>query len=625
MVLPLESLCLSLLAENLEHYTVERLSSAMPARLRLRLLHQLPVLDICRLEGSAFITDGMDVENVWQQCWSFNKRMNYSSLKVYGWPHRSPRDQFFTQLCSLLVNFFCVEGSPSSSFRKGTHCYSILVHMLFTITDREHAMLESVTFSNHDCDCKIPARHRSVVDRQFGSRQLMELISQECHCASEALVFMQDSMKVIREIEPSTAAYFFLKSVKHLVFCPSPIKEAAFSDFALHILRLILSIEDHCLVSLQFNNCKPFVINYIAPLLAADDSNGFLKLESIGVFCDEQIPTPMVNAVSTALCSILTSQRQLNAFAITNWQFSWHSSKCMERLLFSIIHHPSIRRLSISNTTLPKSYSIALLQRRQFECLTLQHIEDDARDCSLEPTHFRELDANLNSAGCKRDLVLHNFNLKTLSSVLSQSPDITLDSLELSSPSPGSELDIHPIISSSNLAHLTSLNMSGIAFREIRTASDDLKSILQMPVLRELHLDECCLVHCIHCFTNSSFDMCTSLQHLSLRRNCLGHALCSELDKFFRSICSIKQLSKLDISSNAFSFFQIEKLQECLLRENKHLDTLVCEDILVQNLQVSSSNLKHQLSALLHSSVCSSFLYTLLSSNHANVDYVAAM
>ena len=61
--LPLQDLCLLETINDLDSYPVELLSS-LPHWLRYRLLNNLPVLDLCRLDHTP-IARGVDIDEVW--------------------------------------------------------------------------------------------------------------------------------------------------------------------------------------------------------------------------------------------------------------------------------------------------------------------------------------------------------------------------------------------------------------------------------------------------------------------------------------------------------------------------------------------------------------------------------
>ena len=50
---------------TLEQYSTDSLS-LLPKGFRLQLLHKIPIIDICRLEDTAFVT-GIDMEPIWKQ------------------------------------------------------------------------------------------------------------------------------------------------------------------------------------------------------------------------------------------------------------------------------------------------------------------------------------------------------------------------------------------------------------------------------------------------------------------------------------------------------------------------------------------------------------------------------
>ena len=61
----LEELCLTHVAMTLEQYSTDSLS-LLPKGFRVQLLHKIPIIDICRLEDTEFVT-GINTESVWKQ------------------------------------------------------------------------------------------------------------------------------------------------------------------------------------------------------------------------------------------------------------------------------------------------------------------------------------------------------------------------------------------------------------------------------------------------------------------------------------------------------------------------------------------------------------------------------
>ncbi len=61
----LEELCLTHVAMTLEQYPTGSLS-LLPKGFRVQLLHKIPIIDVCRLEDTEFVT-GIDMEPVWRQ------------------------------------------------------------------------------------------------------------------------------------------------------------------------------------------------------------------------------------------------------------------------------------------------------------------------------------------------------------------------------------------------------------------------------------------------------------------------------------------------------------------------------------------------------------------------------
>ena len=77
---------------TLEEYTDEELA-LLPKRFREQLLYSIPVVDVCRLEGTQF-TSEIDMNLVWGHIYR-----NYSKIKGSSW-----RDVYFTELLSTILS-----------------------------------------------------------------------------------------------------------------------------------------------------------------------------------------------------------------------------------------------------------------------------------------------------------------------------------------------------------------------------------------------------------------------------------------------------------------------------------------------------------------------------------------
>ena len=75
--LPLQDLCLLEVINDVDSFPVELLSS-LPQWLRYRLLDNLPVLDLCRLEHSP-VARGIDLDKLWDARWKRFRDFHHGS------------------------------------------------------------------------------------------------------------------------------------------------------------------------------------------------------------------------------------------------------------------------------------------------------------------------------------------------------------------------------------------------------------------------------------------------------------------------------------------------------------------------------------------------------------------
>ena len=107
--LSLEDCCLAWLVSDLEHYPPELLA-LLPLRLRHRLLANIPVLDLCRLEYTS-VAEGVNLESIWElKCspWGeegpaipYKQRTTYLDAQVSS---LSWKDQYLHAVANTILN-----------------------------------------------------------------------------------------------------------------------------------------------------------------------------------------------------------------------------------------------------------------------------------------------------------------------------------------------------------------------------------------------------------------------------------------------------------------------------------------------------------------------------------------
>ena len=95
LVRSLQELCFTHIVMTLEEYTDEELA-LLPERFREQLLHSIPVVDVCRLEGTQF-TSGIDMNSVWEHLYKYLIDRQFSSAT--NW-----REQLFAKMTSTILS-----------------------------------------------------------------------------------------------------------------------------------------------------------------------------------------------------------------------------------------------------------------------------------------------------------------------------------------------------------------------------------------------------------------------------------------------------------------------------------------------------------------------------------------
>ena len=93
----LQELCLTHITMTLEQYSTNVLS-LLPKKFREQLLHNIPVLDICRLEEDSSFTAGIDMELVWNKLYG-----KYIENHHYKPPNFTAKEFFFCHFYNTII------------------------------------------------------------------------------------------------------------------------------------------------------------------------------------------------------------------------------------------------------------------------------------------------------------------------------------------------------------------------------------------------------------------------------------------------------------------------------------------------------------------------------------------
>ncbi len=94
----LQELCFTHITMTLEQFSTDVLC-LLPKKFREQLLHNIPVLDVCRLEEDSLFTAGIDMESFWKElCGKLFLSCDESSVPILTW-----RELFFSQFFDTII------------------------------------------------------------------------------------------------------------------------------------------------------------------------------------------------------------------------------------------------------------------------------------------------------------------------------------------------------------------------------------------------------------------------------------------------------------------------------------------------------------------------------------------
>lgn len=597
------------LVQNLEQFPVAFLSQKLPTRLRLKLLLSLPVVDICKLEGTTFVND-IDMETTWKRCVEFSgKSMCVHSKFSRTW---TAKELYFYKLCSVAVNCdLQLKGHCSVEAR------NLCRDLLFSAVDRIRT--PSVP---HKC-----SRYDAV---EFTNVSLMQFITTECRYYPRLLIFTSALNLLPHERE----LYRFFSQVEHVIFDPNPFKYRIFPSFCAYVIEKLFCMSLSPLHNIEFFNCELNTWKYISHLLSAYGTSAVgevLVLKRIAIVNDEEVDSQDVETVADTVAAVLLAQDKLEEFFISNWHFS-SSGRSTAKLLSVIrclFNQPGLKALSIVNASLTQKYVHSLMQSfllcnslvAQCLCLSNVHIED----CTIQlPFEFNPSTLDLSM----KSLHLHGVNFIMLLPYLLHYSKLNFLSLSLTYPKEESQSVVSDVL---NYCCLESkfINFSGVCFPRLANIAACITSILCSTVLLELYLDSCFLVegNTLPLFTSNLYQA-SSLCLLSACHNNLGHASVHDIKLFFSSICKLPQLQhfELNISSNFLTCSHLKVFKDTLIDTGKEccLKMLSANEIIAEREMKDEEVLHIALSSILED-LSIEHNYSVISNNWLSADHIANM
>ena len=318
--LSLEDLCFVHLVCNIEHFPLESLT-LLPTTLRCRLLLNLPVVDVCRLEKSA-VASGIDLNSdIWLHLCRTRLPQEVVSLLLKDYSRSSHvqwQNEFFGSLVSMILNRF----HPCFPFRQfSAFLLKFAQDVLFGVPDYmgienwqplgiQHPFLATVKdttllyVQELFRPWLVPPRHGWIVDPQrqcHSSSQLLHIIMKECGHKPERLFISCDQFSKSELMVThcfGSLLQKFLSNVESLVLMASfrdeyiePAYTVAFDDdentcgvIPRFMLEIFLSQDEPRLKSLKLEGSVEFLTHTLwslSPLLAEPSSTDSHSVESI--------------------------------------------------------------------------------------------------------------------------------------------------------------------------------------------------------------------------------------------------------------------------------------------------------------------------------------------------------
>ena len=602
------------LVQNLEQFPVTLLSQKLPTRLKLKLLLHSPVVDICKLERTTFVSD-IDMETTWKRCLEFcgDSKCTHSKF-IRTW---TAKELYFNKLCSVAVNCdLQLKGHRSVEAR------NLCKDLLLSAVDR----ILTVSMPHM---CSVPNRYDAV---EFATNaSLMQYITTECGYYPRLLIFTSALNLVPHESELNT----FVSQVEHVIFDPDPFKLAIFPSFCAYIIEQLFCRSLSHLCNIEFFNCEVNTWKCISRLLSAYGTSAageVLVLKRIAIVHDEEVDSHDVETVADIVASVLMAQNRLEEIFISNWNFS--SSGRRTAKLLSIIQclfdQPGLNTLSIVNAALTQKYAHSLIQSflscnslaAQSLCLSDIHILED---CTVQlPFEFNPLTHDLSM----KSLRLHCVDFNIFLPFLLHYSKLNFLSLALTYPKEQSQSIVSDVLNYCSLGSKF-INLSGVYFPRLANVATCITSILSSTVLLELYLDSCFLTerNTLTLLTSNLYQA-HSLCLLSACRNNLGHASVQDIKLFFSGICKLPQLHhfELNISSNFLTCSHLKIFRDTLIDTGKDccLKKLTANEIIVER-EVNDEVVLHSALSSILEDLSIEHNYSVISNNWLSADHIANM
>ena len=447
---------------TLEEYTDEELA-LLPKHFREQLLHSIPAVDVCRLEGTRFISD-IDTSSLWEKVykeyidthgevsvdWKSNLFMDlaHSILGDNYSQHYKYRHMDLNHQVACLLAMKCE-----------THSSTVKTVLIHRAQERTYHSMPSQT---PEQKLLIPARHKKYFSEndQITNTTALEIICNKCLFRPKEIAIAINAFSQILDVlvsqkssEDILAAFF--EEVETLTIWNEQWKSLAnftaestpFEETPSKLLRLVLSRNNGKLVALRVKISRMIAYGMEYTMLVDDDDEEVTSLQIDDPTIDSITPvlsssynrlktfaldaTGNVSLALEKLNSITDHQSELDTISVKiarrgqrmgwcgNAPLTWRTPQFSAKLLQSWIHcclqKPSLRHITLCLSPISTEFFVEILvtflstSSTHEQTLTFDQM-DYLSDTSTKATSSLYKDRQMSSSSNKSKAVPHLFD-----------------------------------------------------------------------------------------------------------------------------------------------------------------------------------------------------------------------
>lgn len=601
---------------RLQDYPTEYLW-LLPAKLRQRLLLNLPAADICWLEKTHFV-DGLDMEYVWATLTKQRVPEELTGLRISPLAKKvSSMKEFYLELLSTVILNHCV--APSTRHRSHYHlaldlmfsirgCLNIETWRKFLHDNPHWAQYLRPGLHTSSDDTVVPAsRYIIYYNRGVTDTELIYLLINRCHYYPKqvnvlATKFIHNVI-TMEKFYPMAYTMFkeFTRKAQSLWFVArengySIERAASINSLRVTVRELLLGSLPrlrHLFLEALDTRTLEMHIQSIAPYFSVSDS--LMRMNSyfqpLGTnLCPYTYLKELSLVITTTnnntqshfsphffdmMCCIIHAQQSLEEVSLTGLNLNTGCGCKLRRTVFTLLQHvrqPSFKVLSLASVCIPFSVLQLLMdaflasEPRQKQNLSLHHLTilDDSH-------HFYSLETRFHLVMPEPSLELKELRLchmtltpTTLSWLFSPQHHYRLNILELHAIYTQHTHCTYSLLNAvarhSDLV-VEKLYLSSLNLPHTSTSAEDFHLILSKRKLKVLGFCNCNIGHCglLRDFTSGltkqqHLSKPPSFQYLLLMGNRIGSAPDHEILHFFGALCSQPHLSQLYVDLRGNEF-----------------------------------------------------------------------